>query len=405
MSQLRYISLTICAFCTSLLVGCSLLLTDPAQSPTYAPLPVRSLPATTASPLTPPDTATLQPMDYTSHTPYPTSDAALTEFPASTPTATRTVTPFPTVTPSPISTPQAAAYVCQRPPDDYMRVSIREHVLNQRTVSMLLTAQQLYGGPHDFMLAITQGSYTPGLSASFGTHDGGGAVDLSVRDLGDWFHILYEDMDAIILALRQAGFAAWVRDEGALYAGSPIHIHAIAIGDADLSQAAQDQLALDGGHRGHVHPDELDPHGRAVRDGRADQDVLEAVCDGHREDPRELSARWGPGVDGLVAGVGREGQGEVLGVDVRVDPGVPAEGHREVVGVGDREVPHAEGVLLDAREVEHVLRAGGALPRAGVAVPGYLDLAYVLADLGLHERDECLIGVGYLTPGSSGTSI
>ena len=71
------------------------------------------------------------------------------------------------------------------------------------------------------------------------THDGGGAVDLSVRDLNDWYNIIYDEFEVIILALRQAGFAAWVRETDELYAGSPIHIHAIAIGDKDLSEAAQ----------------------------------------------------------------------------------------------------------------------------------------------------------------------
>ena len=43
-------------------------------------------------------------------------------------------------------------------------------------------------------------------------------------------------------ALRAAGFAAWLRDYGELSPDSPYHIHAIAIGDQELSQAAQDQL-------------------------------------------------------------------------------------------------------------------------------------------------------------------
>lgn len=115
-------------------------------------------------------------------------------------------------------------------------------MLAMRTIWMLERAQELYNGEHDFLLAITQGSYNPGVSASFGTHDGGGAVDLSVRDLNDWFTILYDEFDAIILALRQAGFAAWIREPDELHAGSALHIHAIAIGDRDLSEAARRQL-------------------------------------------------------------------------------------------------------------------------------------------------------------------
>jgi hypothetical protein len=162
-----------------------------------------------------------------------------------TPTLTSTPTITPTETPSPVPTP----YGCLRPPDDYSRVVIDDMTFNQRTLWMLDRAQELYGGTHDFRRALTQGSYNPGgVSASFGTHDGGGALDLSVRDQTNWNNILDEEFDAIILALRQAGFAAWVRDVGALYENSPIHIHAIAIGDAELSEAAQDQLTGPAGY-------------------------------------------------------------------------------------------------------------------------------------------------------------
>lgn len=38
------------------------------------------------------------------------------------------------------------------------------------------------------------------------------------------------------------GFVAWLREYGELYENSPIHIHAIAVGDKELSPAAQGQL-------------------------------------------------------------------------------------------------------------------------------------------------------------------
>jgi hypothetical protein len=160
--------------------------------------------------------------------------------PSATPTATPSATPLP---------PTATPYGCLRPPDDYTIVTLRdEHQLSQRTLAMLEHAQTLYGGSHDFVKAVTQGSYHPGVDASFGTHDGGGAVDLSLRDLNNWHNVIYDEFDAIILALRQAGFAAWVRDIDELYVGSPIHIHAIAIGDKDLSEAAQLQLTGPAGY-------------------------------------------------------------------------------------------------------------------------------------------------------------
>jgi len=158
--------------------------------------------------------------------------------PSATESPTNTVSPTTTSTPEMTPTP----FGCQKPPDDSSRIVEREHTINVRTFTMLRHAQELYGGDHDFILAITQGSYNIGVEASFGTHDGGGAVDLSVRSLNDFFDVLYDDIDEIILALRQAGFAAWVREQDELYQGSALHIHAIAVGDAELSEAAQLQL-------------------------------------------------------------------------------------------------------------------------------------------------------------------
>ncbi len=54
--------------------------------------------------------------------------------------------------------------------------------------------------------------------------------------------VVQDDTLAALHALRVAGFAAWVRLPGELGPGSALHIHAIAIGDAELSPAARDQL-------------------------------------------------------------------------------------------------------------------------------------------------------------------
>jgi hypothetical protein len=145
-------------------------------------------------------------------------------------------------------------------------VTINGEQLNRRTVSMLAHAQQLYGGPIDFLQAVTQGSYTSDLAASFGTHDGGGAVDISVLSQTGARVVMTDELDPMITALRRAGFAAWVRFPDDLYPGSPIHIHAIAIGDAELSPAAADQLTGPAGYfRGYdglpVDPPQPDRHG------------------------------------------------------------------------------------------------------------------------------------------------
>ncbi len=171
--------------------------------------------------------------DSAGDTPIPTVVIATLPPPTATPIP-------PTSTPLPTPTP----FGCQQPSDDYTHVPLGpDIVLNQRTLSMLQWAQTLYGGSHDLVKAVTQGSYTPGYAASFGTHDGGGAVDVSVRDLKNFNHILYDDIPSIILALREAGFAAWLRQPGELGEDSPIHIHAIAVGDRDLSPAALRQLS------------------------------------------------------------------------------------------------------------------------------------------------------------------
>jgi len=113
---------------------------------------------------------------------------------------------------------------------------------------MLAHAQELYGGELKITgYAITQGSYHDNGAASFGTHLGGGAVDLSVLR-GGTYTVLWDDVEPLLHALRAAGFAAWLREYGELYADSPIHIHAIAIGDQELSSAAQEQLTGPAGY-------------------------------------------------------------------------------------------------------------------------------------------------------------
>jgi hypothetical protein len=170
-----------------------------------------------------------------SATPLPT--ATQTAIP---PTLTSTPLPLPTSTPEPMG--------CLKPPDDYTRVDVNGWTLNQRTLAMLAHAQELYGGELEIAShSITQGSYHDNGSASFGTHLGGGAVDLSVMRWGT-YTVLWEDVEPLLHALRVAGFAAWLREYGELYADSPIHIHAIAIGDRELSSAAEEQLTGPAGY-------------------------------------------------------------------------------------------------------------------------------------------------------------
>lgn len=99
------------------------------------------------------------------------------------------------------------------------------------TAAALEAAKKEFGS--DF--AIMQGSHNEGgVAASGGTHDGGGVVDLSVPN-GDW--------EGAVTALRKIGFAAWVRNvDGYGQAGDGAHIHAVLIGNEQLSPQAQVQV-------------------------------------------------------------------------------------------------------------------------------------------------------------------
>jgi peptidoglycan hydrolase-like protein with peptidoglycan-binding domain len=105
------------------------------------------------------------------------------------------------------------------------------YTVDARTQAMLTAAEHLLG----FQLTLAQGSYNPGGDpTSAGTHDGGGVVDINVDGM------TAAKRTAVARALRQVGFAAWVRDpsQGAW----PWHIHAAAINDTDLSSPAQHQI-------------------------------------------------------------------------------------------------------------------------------------------------------------------
>jgi hypothetical protein len=107
--------------------------------------------------------------------------------------------------------------------------------VNVRTREMLLRAEhyaKAMGVKVPFALA--QGSYNPGaVTKSAGTHDRGGALDIRTRD-----HAASQ-LPRMVKALRMAGFAAWTRDARDGFAP---HIHAVAIGDRQLSPSAARQV-------------------------------------------------------------------------------------------------------------------------------------------------------------------
>ncbi|RZS43354.1 hypothetical protein EV193_102333 [Herbihabitans rhizosphaerae] len=105
------------------------------------------------------------------------------------------------------------------------------HTVNKRTSDMLTEAD----GKLSWGIDVTQGSYRPCSGASSCTHNGGGAVDIAAESLSTtqrW---------ETVKALRQVGFAAWLRTPD--QANWPYHIHAIAVADTDVHVEAAAQVA------------------------------------------------------------------------------------------------------------------------------------------------------------------
>lgn len=102
--------------------------------------------------------------------------------------------------------------------------------LNRRSLCMLKEAQR----SGDFTLRLVQGSFNAGgVSASKGTHDKGGVFDASVRGL------TADQIKHRVRSLRLAGWAAWHRTSPPF---SAPHIHAVAVGDTQLSSQADRQV-------------------------------------------------------------------------------------------------------------------------------------------------------------------
>ncbi len=137
--------------------------------------------------------------------------------------------------PSPTSSFGQEPAGCRTPPEDYTRVKVNGKWINGRTLAMLEYAQSLYAGPIDVRgPAITQGSYSNNGPASFGTTlEGARSTSRSSAQVG-WTSFTARSSGWFAPCASPAS-AAWLRDWGELGEGSGIHIHAIAIGDRELS--------------------------------------------------------------------------------------------------------------------------------------------------------------------------
>jgi hypothetical protein len=131
-----------------------------------------------------------------------------------------------------------------------VKTNLRGYTVDTRTAAMFLWAEKRAG----FTLHVTQGSYNTGVGASAGTHDGGGALDLSVHGMTP------ARINVVLKALKDAGFATWHRH--AIAGVWPEHIHAVAIGCKDLAPVAERQVAAYlSGHDGM----KLNEHDRSYR--------------------------------------------------------------------------------------------------------------------------------------------
>lgn len=115
------------------------------------------------------------------------------------------------------------------PAHNYTRTTYDGKTVNQRTKVMLAAAAKTYGSA----FLLSQGSYNKGVGASAGTHDGGGVVDIRVTNYSTI------QRQAVVQALRKAGFAAWLRTPAQ---GFPYHIHAAAINDHEMAPLAKSQV-------------------------------------------------------------------------------------------------------------------------------------------------------------------
>lgn len=114
------------------------------------------------------------------------------------------------------------------------QVPFRGFLLDQPSIDALLLAERLLG----YRLQIMQGSWSTGVAASAGTHAGGGALDISIKDANGNL-IPESEQVRRVHAGRAAGFRMWRRTPAE---GFVFHAHGILAGDPLVSPSAAAQL-------------------------------------------------------------------------------------------------------------------------------------------------------------------
>jgi hypothetical protein len=117
------------------------------------------------------------------------------------------------------------------------RVLFDGKTVTVRTRDALLYSQRLWQerGKHNKKIRLAQGSFSNSVAASAGTHDGDAVVDVRTTGVG----LNPTQIVSLLRALRDAGFAAWIRDERD---GFPDHIHAACIADPEMAPLAKAQV-------------------------------------------------------------------------------------------------------------------------------------------------------------------
>lgn len=123
----------------------------------------------------------------------------------------------------------------------YGRTYLQGKTCDNRTKSAFEYANRLFHKRTGKNLVVVQGCYHRGVSASAGTHDGGGVLDLSVAGMSS------KQIHQAVGAMRKAGFAAWHRTPLPGVWGA--HIHAVLIGHHNAAPLAKTQMINYRDHR------------------------------------------------------------------------------------------------------------------------------------------------------------
>lgn len=113
------------------------------------------------------------------------------------------------------------------------RIKVDGQTLTERVYSLIVDSFAAVRLP-EAIITIAQGSWSGGVAASGSTHKGGGAVDISLRDVPD--HL--EEM-LIVELRRRCGGPAWIRTPAQ---GFPKHLHMIVRDEDGLSSGARWQV-------------------------------------------------------------------------------------------------------------------------------------------------------------------